>query len=81
MKIETTSDGILNKIDELKDAVFDRIDEVKAMVKSDDQFDGPKIIKKCQQINTLLNQIEVLKEFINPEDLGPDPLKSTPFLN
>ncbi|MEI7526389.1 MAG: hypothetical protein WCJ95_18725 [Mariniphaga sp.] len=81
MKNELTNNEILNKIDELNSSVFDRIDEVKSMVKSDDTFDGPEIIKKCQQIDTLLNQIEVLQGFIKSEGLVLDPLKSNPFLN
>lgn len=81
MKSESTNEGILNKIDELNSSIFDRIDEVKALASCEATFSCDKIIKKCQQINILLNQIEVLKEFVGTDDQFPDHLKSTPCMN
>lgn len=81
MKNETPNDKMINKLDELNSAVFDRIDEVKALASREATFNCDKIIEKCQQINILLNQIEVLKEFVGTDDQLPDHLNSTPCLN
>lgn len=81
MKNESPNDKMCDKLDELNCSIFDRIDEIKALTNCEVTFSSDKIIEKCQQINILLNQIEVLKEFVGTDDQRPDPLKSTPCLN
>lgn len=74
MKNESKDNEICDKICELTAKICERIEEVKALA-CNNIFDNQKIIGICQQINIMLNQIEILQEFINEDNLGPDPLK------
>ena len=80
MKSESTDDKMCEKCYNLTEEILQLVEKVKSLA-NENVFDNQKIIEKCQQINTRLNQIEVLKDLINPDDLTPDPLKSTPCLN
>lgn len=80
MKNESTNDQMENRTYELQEKINKLQLEVKRIVNSD-VFETPLIIRKCNQITILLNQIDILYEFIDPEDLDILPEKFNHSLN
>ena len=71
MKSEELADKMVNKITDLKDQIFQKNEEVAALATSEKSFDIGRIKRLCDEVNTILNQIEILQEFVDMQ-FGPD---------
>lgn len=71
MKNSELADRMMDRITELKDQIFQKNEQVAALATSDKSFDIVRIRQLCDEVNIILNQIDILQEFVNPQD-SPD---------
>ena len=73
MKNELLTDQMIDRIEDLKDQIFKNQDEV-AAIASSDKFDIGRIKQLCDQTNIILNQIEIIQQFIDAGLSAPNKL-------
>lgn len=71
MKNEELANKMMDRITELKDQIFRKNEQVAILTTSDNSFDIVRIKQLCDEVNIILNQIEILQEFVDMQ-LGPD---------
>lgn len=71
MKNEELADKMANRIFDLKEQIFQKNEEVAALATSEKRFDIVRIEQLCDEVNVILNQIEILQEFVDLQ-FGPD---------
>jgi len=71
MKNEELAEKMANRIFDLKEQIFQKNEEVAALATSDKMFNIVRIKQLCDEVNVILNQIEILQEYVDMQ-FGPD---------
>lgn len=70
MKIEELTAKIEDRIFDLRERGLQKVEQVAALATDTETFEVAQIKQLCDEIHIILNQVEILQEFVDP--IEPD---------
>jgi hypothetical protein len=71
MKNSELAERMMDRITDLNEQIFQKNEQVATLATTNQSFNIVRIKELCDEVNIILNQIEILQEFIDLQ-VGPD---------